>query len=98
MIADYDRALVERLIGALDGGPYELVSPTARGERAAIVVINAGDPLRNEEVYRRLAAEGIDVALRAGNIRLSPHLYNTSDDIERAVAILLASLDVRDVG
>jgi cysteine desulfurase/selenocysteine lyase len=88
-IADHDQALVEQLVGALDGTPYRLLSPTDPAKRAAIVVISAGEPRRNEEIHQRLAAAGIDVALRAGNLRLSPHLYNTQADIERAVEALL---------
>src|SRR5207248_3560906 len=67
-IAGHDQALVEQLIAALDGSPYHLVSPREAGERAAIVVVSAGDSSRNEQIQRQLDAAGIDVALRAGNI------------------------------
>ena len=43
---------------------------------------------RNGEIHRRLTEAGIDIALRAGNLRFSPHLYNTSEEIERALALL----------
>jgi selenocysteine lyase/cysteine desulfurase len=88
-IAGHDQALVEQLIAALEGSGYEVVSPTEAGERAAIVVVSAGDPRQNADIYRRLAQNRIDVALRAGNIRFSPHLYNTFDEIDRAVAVLI---------
>jgi cysteine desulfurase/selenocysteine lyase len=91
-IADHDRVLVERLIAALDGSGYDFVSPIEPGERAAIVVVSAGDPRRNEEINRVLAQNGIDVALRAGNIRLSPHLYNTVEEIDRAADVLVGAL------
>jgi hypothetical protein len=42
----------------------------------------------NETACQRLADAGIDAALRAGNIRLSPLLYNTSGHVEHAVAVL----------
>ena len=88
-IAAHDQALVERLLAALDGSPYHLVSPREAGERAAIVVVSAGDSSRNEQIQRQLDAAGIDVALRAGNIRLSPHLYNTFTEVDLASATLL---------
>jgi cysteine desulfurase/selenocysteine lyase len=89
-VAAYDQGLVQRLLDGLDESAYRFISPTAPHARAAIVVINADDGRnRNEEVYRRLTANGVDVALRAGNLRLSPHLYNTSYDIERAVNVLI---------
>lgn len=34
---------------------------------------------------------GLSVAVRAGRVRLSFHLYNTEDDVERAAGILLAN-------
>jgi cysteine desulfurase/selenocysteine lyase len=86
-IAAYDQALVERLIAALDGSGFEFVSPTEADKRAAIVVVSAGEG-RNEELYRSLERNKIDVALRAGNLRLSPHLYNTAEDIDRAIRVL----------
>ena len=86
-IAAHDQALVERLIARLDGSGYQFISPTEPRERAAIVVVTAGEG-RNEEIYRSLERNKIDVALRAGNLRLSPHLYNTVDEIDRAVSVL----------
>ena len=87
-IAAHDQALVEQLIGLLEGSSYRFISPTDAGQRAAIVVISAADPGDNEAACQRLTDAGIDAALRAGNIRLSPHLYNTSGQIEYAMAIL----------
>jgi cysteine desulfurase/selenocysteine lyase len=90
-IAGHDQALVEHLIAGLDGCGYTFVSPTEPGERAAIVVVSTGDERANAEIHRRLAGSGIDVALRGGNIRLSPHLYNTFEDIEGAVGVLVGA-------
>jgi GPR1/FUN34/yaaH family len=87
-IADHDQALVEQLIGLLDHSGYRFVSPTDPGQRAATVVISAADPRDNQAIYQRLTGAGIDTALRAGNIRLSPHLYNTPGQIQYAAAIL----------
>jgi cysteine desulfurase/selenocysteine lyase len=89
-VAAHDQGLVGRLIDALRERPFRFVSPTDPGKRAAIVVVSAEDSARNEELYRRLTAAGIDVALRAGNIRCSPHLYNTREEIDRAADVLLA--------
>ena len=87
-IVGHDQVLIEQLIRLLDGSDYRFISPTHAGQRAAIVVISAADPGDNEAACQRLADAGIDAALRAGNIRLSPHLYNTSDQIQYAAAIL----------
>jgi selenocysteine lyase/cysteine desulfurase len=87
-IADHDQALVEQLIARLQDSGYRFISPTGAGQRAAIVVISAADPADNQAAYQRLTDAGIDAALRAGNIRLSPHLYNTSGQIQYTAAIL----------
>jgi cysteine desulfurase/selenocysteine lyase len=90
-IAAHDQALVEQLIGLLKSSDYRFISPTDADQRAAIVVVSAADPKDNAAVCQRLTDAGIDAALRAGNIRLSPHLYNTSGQIEYAMAILTAA-------
>lgn len=92
-VADHDQALVEQLTRLLEDRGYRFISPTGAGQRAAIVVISAADPARNQAAYRRLTDAGVDAALRAGNIRLSPHLYNTPDQIQYAAATLTGPLD-----
>jgi selenocysteine lyase/cysteine desulfurase len=87
-VASHDQTLVQQLIDGLDERGFRFVSPTERRERAAIVVVTAGDEHRNAELHGRLRAEGIDVALRAGNLRFSPHVYNTAEEIERTLAAL----------
>jgi selenocysteine lyase/cysteine desulfurase len=36
----------------------------------------------------RLEAAGVAHSLREGAIRLSPHFYNTEDEVDRALAVL----------
>jgi selenocysteine lyase/cysteine desulfurase len=50
---------------------------------SSIVAAHAADA---EGAEASLAAAGIKCAARGGNIRLSPHVYNTIDDIDRAIA------------
>ncbi len=90
-IARHDQALVQQLIGLLEESDYRFISPTEADQRAAIVVVSAADPRGNQAACQRLTDAGIDVALRAGNIRLSPHLYNTSEQIDYAAAILVGA-------
>ena len=45
-------------------------------------------PVEAEGATDRLAAAGVRAAVRAGNARLSFHLYNTENDVELAVAAL----------
>jgi selenocysteine lyase/cysteine desulfurase len=52
-------------------------------------VIRARDG-NTEELYRTLTAAGLDVAYRQGAIRIAPHLYNASSDVDRLLAALAA--------
>lgn len=40
------------------------------------------------QVFERLREAGIDIALRQSAVRISPHLYNTPEDIDRLLEIL----------
>jgi selenocysteine lyase/cysteine desulfurase len=62
-----------------------VVSPTDPEHRSAIVCIAPPDA---REAHRRLKAAGVVCALREGAIRLSPHCYNTIDEMERVVEVL----------
>ena len=90
-IAEHDQALVSRIVAGLDESKYEVLSPLEEGpERSTLVIVSHRDPARNREIRERLAADGIFLAVREGNLRLSPHLYNGADDIDRALAALNA--------
>lgn len=41
-----------------------------------------------DAVEKALVTAGIKCAARGGNIRISPHVYNTTEEIDRAVAVL----------
>ena len=48
-------------------------------------------PVEAAGAAERLAAAGVRAAVRAGNARLSFHVYNTDDDVDAAVAALTGS-------
>ncbi len=78
--------LTDRLIAGLLAKGYELVSSTEPHERSGIVSFKPrGDPA---ELLVRAQAEGIVIAVRVGAIRVSPHFYNTEDEIDRLLALL----------
>jgi selenocysteine lyase/cysteine desulfurase len=84
-VAGYVDKLVVRLLAGIDRRRFRLVS--AEGVRSPLVVV---EPLReaSAEVFERLAAAGVHVAHRRGRIRISPHLYNTPDELDRALELL----------
>jgi selenocysteine lyase/cysteine desulfurase len=87
-VAAWDQALVERFLAGLDPDRYRLVSPRAGPGRSTLVVLGHRQPDRTPGLCQRLAAAGVDVAFRRGQLRVSPHLYNTEADIDRALEVL----------
>ena len=45
-------------------------------------------PEENRQLYDRLRAGDVHVALRGGGLRISPHFYNDKSDIDRALTLL----------
>jgi cysteine desulfurase / selenocysteine lyase len=87
-VAAWDQALVERLVQGLDPGRYRLLSPPGGAPRSTLVVLTHHQQARNVALHQQLAAAGVDVALRDGNLRVSAHLYNTEADVDRALEVL----------
>ena len=73
---------------ALANKRVKLVTPADPSHRAGIVSLITADSAASSA---RLDAAGVAHSLREGAIRLSPHVYNTSEEIQRALAVLEAS-------
>ena len=82
-VAAHDQALVERLIQGLQERGWRVLSPLAGPERTALVVFSHPDHTLNTAIHASLRDLGIHVALRAGRLRASPHVYNCEEDIDR---------------
>ncbi|MDQ3697226.1 MAG: aminotransferase class V-fold PLP-dependent enzyme [Gemmatimonadota bacterium] len=65
-----------------------LVTPADPAFRAGIVAVAPRDAVR---VSERLARSGVKHALREGAIRLSPHCYNTAEELDRALRLVEAA-------
>ena len=87
-IETYDQDLVSRTIEDLDREKYEILSPDSGPERSTLIFVTHREPVRNQDLHRLLAEEGIDVSLREGNLRISPHLYNTEPEIAALLDVL----------
>jgi selenocysteine lyase/cysteine desulfurase len=66
------------------GMTLRLAEPASR---SAIIMVRQEDPAG---AVRHLAAHGVIVDHRPGFVRISPHVYNTEDEIDRCVEILAA--------
>lgn len=63
-----------------------LLTPADAGRRAGIVSVVPNAPV---EAAKRLREAGVIHSLREGAIRLAPHFYTTSEEIDRAMRILV---------
>jgi selenocysteine lyase/cysteine desulfurase len=66
--------------GLADRG-YRVYGPRNPAERSAVVTCTH-DKYTPAEVYGRLKSRGIVTAPRVGRLRISPHFYNTREDID----------------
>jgi cysteine desulfurase / selenocysteine lyase len=83
--AQIDR-LTTRIVRWASGAPgVRLVTPRGREQRAGIVAVAPPNPVA---ASGRLTSAGVTHSLREAAIRLSPHFYNTEDEIDRALALL----------
>jgi selenocysteine lyase/cysteine desulfurase len=88
-VEEYTQTLVERLVASIDHDRFALVSPGAGARRSTVIVVRpAGPHLDADLVHAALSDAGVDAAVRDGMVRLSPHLYNTAEDIDRAALAL----------
>lgn len=84
----HTQRLVERLVANLDADRYTLVSPAAGPRRSTLVVLRSATSVSAASLHIALRKAGVDTALREDAVRLSPHLYNTPGDIDRALEVL----------
>jgi selenocysteine lyase/cysteine desulfurase len=78
-------ALTARLADALRDCGVSIPDPAVRAPHILSLRFHAGLP---DGLIERLAHERIYVAPRVGRMRVSPHVYNDEDDVDRFVAVL----------
>jgi selenocysteine lyase/cysteine desulfurase len=74
-------ALTDYLCERLASKPYRIVSSRQRGEKSQIVCIQHTGGLSAMNLYAHLKERGIITAPRGDRLRISPHLYNTAEEI-----------------
>ena len=83
-IRDHIRSLHQPVLAWAERSGARVTSPL--GANGSGILCVAPDGV--QEVHRRLKAERIVCSLREGAIRLSPHCYNTLDEMERVARAL----------
>lgn len=62
---------------------------SARGDREKSGIVSLIHPiLPSDEVMKRCKAAGVAVNNRAGRVRVSPHAYNTQDELDRFLSVV----------
>jgi selenocysteine lyase/cysteine desulfurase len=87
-IRSRNRALTEHLVERARESGFQLTIAPDPGDRSAIVMIKHGDP---PAAVAYLAERGIIVDHRPGHVRVSPHFYNTIDEIDQCITTLAES-------
>lgn len=86
-VRTHNRALIETLFATLPSGCTP-ASPLDAEQRGPYGCFIAETKERTAMLHRTLQEHGVFVSLREGRIRVSPHLFNTDEDIERLVRVL----------
>ena len=78
--------LADRIVEwACSRDDVDLVTPAGASRRGAIVTVRPRDA---RAVSARLTASRIAHSLREGAIRLSPHFYNTADEVDQVLRVI----------
>ena len=80
--------LTDQLCDGLAGKNYELVSSRLEDERSQIVCIKHREGIHPNAIAAELEAQNIIVSPRGDRLRIAPHFYNNSGDIERLLEYL----------
>ena len=84
-IRDQNHALTEHLVERAQESGFQLTIAPDPADRSAIVMIQYEDP---PGAVGYLAQRGIIVDHRPGHVRVSPHFYNTIDEIDQCIDTL----------
>ena len=86
-VFEHNLKLRERLVEGLKQSGAQLLSPSSAKERSPIVSARFPD-FSSRTIVDFLKKQGVIVSPRADFVRFSPHLYNSSDDIDHALEVL----------
>lgn len=83
-IVSRNRKLTNHLIDAAEAAGYQL-RLADEAHRTSIVMIHHDDP---PGAVKHLADQGVIVDYRPGFVRVSPHFYNTPEEMDRCIEVL----------
>lgn len=89
-IQRHNDALIVQILDGLARTNCSLASPAERERRGPYICLAARDPQETKLLYEKLRGAQVSVSLRENALRVSPHIYNTAEDISRFLQILSA--------
>lgn len=91
-IAAHITALTDRLIAGLHDAHIDVVTPVEHAHRSGIVTFSVGSAAENIALMDKLLERDVLVSVRytanVGGVRVSSHLYNSEEDIDRLLEAL----------
>ena len=87
-IEHYLEGLTDELCAGLGGRNYEIVSSRRPGEKSAIVCVRSTAGLHPNQIYAQLEAANVVVSARGDRVRIAPHFYNNSEDVQQLLDAL----------
>ncbi len=88
LVAAHSRKLIELMFDRLPKDRFVPASPLDAARRGPYGCFAARSPEKTAQHYQHLRKENVVVSLREGNIRVSPHLFNTERDIDRLISVV----------
>lgn len=87
-IAAHLSELTDYLCERLSHLDYQIISARTPGEKSQIVCLQPKDGWTAMTLYAHLKKRGVSVAPRGERLRIAPHLYNTTEDIDALINAL----------
>jgi cysteine desulfurase/selenocysteine lyase len=87
-VAAHNRKLIDLMYERLPKDRCIPASPLQADLRGPYGCFAARTQEKTVALYQKLRQENVIVSLREGNIRVSPHLYNTERDIDRLISVI----------
>jgi len=82
------RRLCDRLLSGLPEG-FSAGSPLEESRRSHFLTVRGTTPEVTAVAHHRLAEARVQVSLRGDRLRVSPHLFNSEEDIDRMLDVLV---------
>jgi selenocysteine lyase/cysteine desulfurase len=86
----HNRGLIELMFERLPKDRCVPASPLDAARRGPYACFAARTPEKTAALYEKLRANNVFVSLREGNLRISPHLFNSERDIDKLIAVVTA--------